>query len=129
MTGRNSASALREIGEQMQQRLAHRGPDAKGVWQDEVDGIVLAHRRLSIIDLSGGAQPMVSKCGRFVVTFNGELYNYKEVRSALEREGVQFRDQSDTEVLLNALTHWPLKKALDSFHATLVGEINSWSTL
>ncbi|MCP4950764.1 MAG: asparagine synthase (glutamine-hydrolyzing) [Proteobacteria bacterium] len=115
MTGRNSAGALREIGEQMQQRLAHRGPDAKGVWQDEADSIVLVHRRLSIIDLSGGAQPMASKCGRFVVTFNGELYNYKEVRSALERDGVQFRDQSDTEVLLNALTHWPLKKALDSF--------------
>ncbi|MBT6932172.1 MAG: asparagine synthetase B, partial [Proteobacteria bacterium] len=77
MTGRNSAGALREIGEQMQQRIAHRGPDAKGVWQDEADGIVLAHRRLSIIDLSGGAQPMTSKCGRFVLTFNGELYNYK----------------------------------------------------
>ena len=74
------SSRLHPIGEAMQQSLAHRGPDAHGVWLDESANIVLAHRRLSIIDLSGGAQPMVSSCGRFVITYNGEIYNFRQVR-------------------------------------------------
>jgi len=108
---------LRVIGDGMQKRLAHRGPDASGVWLDPSDNVVLAHRRLSIIDLSGGAQPMESSCGRFAITFNGEIYNFKEIRSVLKKRGVLVRDNSDTDVLLTALSIWTLDEAL----AELVG--------
>lgn len=81
--------------------LAHRGPDGEGLYVG--DGIGLGHRRLSIIDLDGGAQPWHSECGRYVLVFNGEIYNYLELRAELETEGVAFRSQSDTEVLLALL--------------------------
>lgn len=82
--------------------LAHRGPDGDGSFFDRSAGIGLAHRRLSIIDLSQqAAQPMASPEGRFVITFNGEIYNYRELRRTLEAAGVNFRSQSDTEVLLH----------------------------
>src|SRR5689334_9218495 len=79
-------------------RLAHRGPDDRGVWRDGYIG--LAHTRLAIIDLSpGGHQPMVSACGRWTIAYNGEIYNYRQLRTELEARGEAFRSTSDTEVL------------------------------
>lgn len=81
--------------------LAHRGPDGEGVYMDAAGKVGLGHRRLSIIDLDvTGAQPMRSADGRYVITFNGEIYNYRDLRGDLERRGVRFRGHSDTEVLL-----------------------------
>jgi len=82
--------------------MAARGPDGAGEWISEVDRVVLGHRRLSIIDLSErAAQPMQSADGKVVITFNGEIYNYRALRSELEKQGYVFRTQSDTEVLLH----------------------------
>src|SRR5581483_8848873 len=82
--------------------MAARGPDGSGAWASEDGRAGLGHRRLSIIDLSrGGAQPMMSADGRLVVTFNGEIYNYRDLRRALTAKGCVFRSQSDTEVLLH----------------------------
>ncbi len=80
--------------------MAHRGPDAEGFWQD--GPIALGHRRLSIIDLSTGSQPMSAAEGRFTISYNGEIYNFKEVRADLEQLGHNFRTSSDTEVILAA---------------------------
>ncbi|GAB6164124.1 amidotransferase 1, exosortase A system-associated [Thermostilla marina] len=87
------------------ERLRHRGPDAQGTWSREGTGV--AHCRLSIIDISAEAdQPMVSPDGRFVLVYNGEIYNYRDLRPGLEKSGWRFRTQSDTEVLLAALVRW-----------------------
>lgn len=83
---------------------AHRGPDGSGVWTGQ--GVGLGHRRLSIIDLAGGAQPMASQDRRLTVTFNGEIYNFKEVRAELQALGAQFHTNSDTEVLLHGWAAW-----------------------
>jgi asparagine synthase (glutamine-hydrolysing) len=89
----------------MTQLLAHRGPDGKGVWID--DGIGLAHTRLSILDLSAaGSQPMVTSDGSCVLVFNGEIYNYQDLREELQQEGETFRSRSDTEVLLMGYRRW-----------------------
>lgn len=85
-------------------RLAHRGPDAAGVWTEE--HVMLFHRRLSIIDLATGRQPMVSRDQRYVIVFNGEIYNHAEVREQLARDGMRFRTQSDTEVILEGFSRW-----------------------
>ena len=86
-------------------QIAHRGPDGQGIWTHPEVGLV--HRRLSIIDLSqGGHQPMTSKCDRYALTFNGEIYNYLELRRELVSLGETFRTSSDTEVLLAALSRW-----------------------
>src|ERR1700676_2732151 len=85
----------------MTDTLAHRGPDASGVWTDAAAGVGLGHRRLSILDLSPtGAQPMASPSGRFVVTYNGEIFNSPDLRRELEAAGARFRGTSDTEVML-----------------------------
>ena len=85
--------------EAMGQAILHRGPDAGDTWLD--DHVALSHRRLSILDLSqAGNQPMVSGSGRYVIAFNGEIYNYQELKSDLERQGHAFRTRTDTEVLL-----------------------------
>ncbi|UPT91016.1 asparagine synthase (glutamine-hydrolyzing) [Bradyrhizobium barranii subsp. apii] len=97
----------------MTARLRHRGPDADGFWSDRDAGVAFGHRRLSIIDLSdAGRQPMLSSDGRFVITFNGEIYNYKPLRQELEGAGKRFTGNSDTEVLLALIEKWGLEKAL-----------------
>jgi len=91
---------LREIAARMATLLAHRGPDGSGVL---VDGpAALAHRRLTVIDLATGAQPMTDPTGRYSIVFNGEIYNYRELRERLQAEGLAFATASDTEVILNA---------------------------
>ncbi|MDY7788610.1 asparagine synthase (glutamine-hydrolyzing) [Burkholderia ubonensis] len=95
--------------------LAHRGPDAQGTWLDAQAGIALGHRRLAIVDLSvHGRQPMASACGRFVLVFNGEIYNHQALRAELERTGraPAWRGHSDTEVLLAAIVAWGAEAAL-----------------
>ncbi len=104
-----------DIVEKMANRMKHRGPDGFGAWIDKSKTLVLAHRRLAIIDLSeAGYQPMVSPCKRFILTFNGEIYNHLELRKELETKGGNFNWQgsSDTETLLAALRHWGLEKTL-----------------
>ncbi|MEO7244927.1 MAG: asparagine synthetase B, partial [Rubrivivax sp.] len=90
----------------MTERLVHRGPDDAGHWIDGAIGVALGHRRLSIVDLSpAGHQPMVSPSGRYVIAFNGEIYNHLELRTMLERGGrapPAWRGHSDTESLLAA---------------------------
>ncbi|MCK1655266.1 asparagine synthase (glutamine-hydrolyzing) [Bradyrhizobium sp. 149] len=97
----------------MTARLRQRGPDADGFWSDRDAGVAFGHRRLSIIDLSdAGRQPMLSSDGRFVITFNGEIYNYKPLRRELECAGKHFTGNSDTEVLLALIERCGLEKAL-----------------
>jgi asparagine synthase (glutamine-hydrolysing) len=91
----------RDTIERMLERLIHRGPDAGGAYFGH--GVVLGHRRLSIIDLAGGAQPFCSKDGRYYLSFNGQIYNYVELREQLKKKGYVFQTSSDTEVLLNLL--------------------------
>ena len=90
--------------ERMTQALAHRGPDGSGVWT--AAGVGLGHRRLSIIDLAGSPQPMHSVDGRAVLVFNGEIYNYRELRRELAGLGAQFRTDGDSEVILAAWQQW-----------------------
>jgi len=107
------AGELEPTVSRMADTLRHRGPDSAGTWIDAEAGIALGHRRLAIVDLTpDGAQPMVSSCGRFVLAFNGEIYNFRELRSDLEAEGVRFRGRSDTEVLLEAIACWGTAEAL-----------------
>nr|WP_244172885.1 asparagine synthase (glutamine-hydrolyzing) [Bordetella genomosp. 6] len=95
----------------MTDAIAHRGPDGEGHW---IDGNVgLGHRRLAIIDLSpAGHQPMISADSRYVLSYNGEIYNFRELRVELQGEGCQFRSQSDSEVLLHALIVWGVERTL-----------------
>ena len=88
----------------MTDAIAHRGPDGAGVWT--APGVGLGHRRLSIIDLEGGAQPMQSEDAALTLTFNGEIYNFRELRQELEAAGFAFRTQSDSEVILHGWRHW-----------------------
>src|SRR5262245_62713274 len=91
----------------MLKAIGHRGPDETGTYIDDKCGIALGHNRLSIIDLTAaGHQPMLNHANGDVLTFNGEIYNYRELRPRLEAEGYRFRSESDTEVLLYALAAW-----------------------
>lgn len=105
-----------EIAMRMSNAISHRGPDDDGVWVDKATGIALAHRRLSILDLSpAGHQPMVSTCERFVIVFNGEIYNHLDIRRELQQscgETVQWRGHSDTETLLAAIAAWGVELVL-----------------
>jgi asparagine synthase (glutamine-hydrolysing) len=108
-----SADTLRQTVFAMAQTLRHRGPDDCGEWVDREAGVALGHRRLSIIDLSpSGRQPMVSADGRFVLIYNGEVYNYRCLRSDLEAWGYPFVGNSDTEVLLAGFVRWGLAETL-----------------
>src|SRR5258705_3341891 len=109
-----SADALRSIGEAMIETLRHRGPDGGDVWVEAEGGVALGQRRLAIIDLSpGGAQPMHSADRRHVITFNGEIYNYRDIRRELEATGRRLRSDSDTEVLLEACALWGVEAAIE----------------
>lgn len=107
------AEAMRDTGRRMAGAIRHRGPDDEGVWTGG-DGVCLAHRRLAVIDVSpGGHQPMQSHDGRRVMVFNGEIYNFQELRAELEAQGVRgWRGHSDTEVLLEAVSRWGMARAL-----------------
>jgi asparagine synthase (glutamine-hydrolysing) len=97
----------------MSRAIAHRGPDGEGVWADGESGIALGHRRLAIIDLTEtGRQPMASACGRYVLSYNGEIYNHAELRAGLAARGVSFRGTSDTEVLLALIARDGLADAI-----------------
>ncbi|MBL6936163.1 MAG: asparagine synthase (glutamine-hydrolyzing), partial [Alphaproteobacteria bacterium] len=99
--------------EGMAARLYHRGPDGDGVWADASAGLGLGHRRLAILDISpAGHQPMVSSDGRYVIAYNGEVYNFPELRAELEVGGVAFRGSCDTEVMVEAIAAWGLERAL-----------------
>lgn len=109
-----SELALRQQVAAMAAVLRHRGPDDEGVWSDGSAGVALSFRRLSIIDLSAaGAQPMVSASGRYVIVFNGEIYNFERLRSELQP--TSYRGHSDTEVLLACIEEWGLERAVQRF--------------
>ncbi len=94
----------------MLRAMSHRGPDGSGVWSDRISdarSVVLGHRRLAILDLSeAGAQPMLDPGDRYVLTHNGEIYNFLEVRAELQASGVSFRSESDTEVIIESYRRW-----------------------
>jgi len=113
--GIRSESALGALAGRMIAKLRHRGPDDEGIWVDARCGVALGHRRLSIIDLSShGAQPMSSHSGRYVLAYNGEIYNHMALRKELEGAGpaIPWRGHSDTETLLAAVDRWGLRAAL-----------------
>ena len=108
-----SETSLSELCDRMTSRLIHRGPDAGGIWVDSRRGVALGHRRLSIIDLTdAGAQPMLSASGRYVLSFNGEVYNFIRLKKELESTRYPFRGHSDTEVILAAVDHLGARKAI-----------------
>jgi asparagine synthase (glutamine-hydrolysing) len=110
----STEDAARGAVEAMTATLRHRGPDDDGVWVDPGAGIGLGSRRLAVIDLSReGHQPMASASGRYVIGFNGEIYNFRALRRDLEARGHSFRGHSDTEVLLAAIEEWGLLPALE----------------
>src|SRR3984893_5376636 len=93
--------------EAMTAALAHRGPDGSGTWISPERPVFLGHRRLSILDIEGGAQPMWDAAGSIGVVYNGEIYNHRELRRTLEAAGYRFRSShSDTEVLIHGYREW-----------------------
>jgi asparagine synthase (glutamine-hydrolysing) len=108
-----SLQHLKRRASAMTQTLSHRGPDDSGVWLSEQASIAFGQRRLAIIDLSPmGHQPMVSANGQYTITFNGEIYNFRELRTELERRGVRFRGHSDTEVIVEGFAQWGVKSTI-----------------
>src|SRR3990172_5506938 len=111
---RSGSNELRVRAARMVGSLLHRGPDDQGVWTDAEAGVALGHTRLAIIDLSpAGAQPMVSSCGRFVLCYNGEVYNAPELRAELEVAGRKFRGHSDTEVMVEGFAVWGVQPTIE----------------
>src|SRR5215470_16360662 len=108
--GSNQTNKVQErMLRSMTAALRHRGPDDLGFWIEAESGVGLGHRRLSILDLSpAGHQPMRSACCRYVMAFNGEVYNFADIRQELEKLGAApaWRGHSDTEVILAAVSHW-----------------------
>ncbi len=114
-----SSAEGRQLSEQvglMTDQIVHRGPDDSGAWVEAESGVALGSRRLAIVDLSpAGHQPMVSSCGRYVIAFNGEVYNFGSLREEMEPRGCKFRGHSDTEVILTAVAEWGLEAAVKKF--------------
>jgi asparagine synthase (glutamine-hydrolysing) len=101
----------------MNEALYRRGPDDEGVWLDRKNNIAFGHRRLAVIDLSEkGKQPMMSNCGRYVIVYNGEIYNFRSIRKELEKERVSIDGASDTAVLLAAIVRWGVENSLKRAH-------------
>jgi asparagine synthase (glutamine-hydrolysing) len=110
-----SISKSDEIIKKMSLSIYHRGPDDSGIWQDHNEGIVFGHQRLAIIDPSpAGKQPMQSSSGRFVITYNGEIYNHLQIKNEIEETNlnINWRGNSDTETLLEAISFWGIEVAL-----------------
>lgn len=112
-----SDQKMRYVVQNMSQALTHRGPDDGGRWVDAQSGVALGHRRLAILDLSPeGHQPMNSANGRYMIAFNGEIYNFLELRHDLERLGHAFRGHSDTEVMLASFSEWGVEQSVQRFN-------------
>jgi len=111
-----SSDELKTIASRMSGAIVHRGPDDSGVWVDAGAGIALGFRRLAIVDLSAhGHQPMRSASGRYIMIFNGEVYNYRSLRRELESAGCAFRGHSDTEIILAAFEEWGIEQSVRRF--------------
>lgn len=118
--GARDDASLHALGARQGEAIAHRGPDDAGTWADPGAGLVLSHRRLSILDLSAeGHQPMLSRDGRWAIIFNGEIYNHGALRAELATLGHGFRGHSDTEVLLAAIAEWGVAEALQKANGML----------
>lgn len=131
-----SSDSMEAVVSRMALAIRYRGPDDAGAWVDAEAGIALGHRRLSIIDLSpAGHQPMLSSCGRFVLAFNGEIYNHLVLRSELEKSGVSpvWRGHSDTETLLAGFAAWgveaTLQRSVGMFSIALWDKVEGCLTL
>ncbi len=114
-----NAEAMPALAEKMATTLCHRGPDHGGTWCDPEEGVAFGHRRLAIIDLSPeGQQPMISASGRYVLIYNGEIYNFQSLRAKLEDKQATggFRGHSDTEVMLAAFDAWGIRAAVEQFN-------------
>ena len=110
-----TSSNFNNIILKMNSAIIHRGPDSNNVWQDKNSGIIFGHQRLSILDLStAGNQPMVSNSGRYIITYNGEIYNHLEIRKELNKINlnIKWKSNNDTETLLEALEFWGIEKTL-----------------
>ncbi|MCW5877058.1 MAG: asparagine synthase (glutamine-hydrolyzing) [Anaerolineales bacterium] len=114
--GKSAATLSAELGEMMDM-IRHRGPDDQHVWTDAEKGVALGFRRLAILDLSvNGRQPMLSANGRYVIIYNGEVYNFQELQKTLEAKGHRFKGGSDTEVMLAAIQAWGVGEATKRFN-------------
>ena len=110
----NKGSATVEVATRMAAAIAHLGPDDHGAWAE--DGVAFGHRRLSIVDLTPeGHQPKESHSGRFMITFNGEIYNFHELKDELVKRGHTFRGTGDTEMMLQAFEEWGVEESLKKF--------------
>ncbi|OED36845.1 asparagine synthase (glutamine-hydrolyzing) [Chromatiales bacterium (ex Bugula neritina AB1)] len=109
-----SPERLRNLATKMATAINHRGPDGDGIWTDADNRVALAHKRLSIVDLTpSGAQPMISHCGNYIMVYNGEVYNATEIAAELRKTGTIFRGTSDTEVILGAIAQWGLNETIE----------------
>ena len=115
-TSRELTEAPERVLRNMTAAIAYRGPDGDGFYWDDTSGVALGHRRLAVVDLSeDGRQPMISRSGRFVLVFNGEIYNFERLRAVLSPLGHSFRGHSDTEVMLASFDEWGVAAAVHKF--------------